>query len=209
MVPPSVPTLPTMDDLLKDICDGCCLAVILHFYAPKLLNITDISIHQNMSFADSIYNLQVIKSFCTEYIPGLFALSCEDLLYTPPLLKTNIIVMLAELFWWLETERPDWVQPQGMKIERIQDKPEAQRPPSGSRIGFTRSRPLPISSVTKRSFQPPVSPSQLKSSNSNPEINKAVSRYDIFYLTPSVTSSTLFSGEVRNNCIGLTRSSDN
>ncbi|XP_077990149.1 calmodulin-regulated spectrin-associated protein 1-like isoform X4 [Glandiceps talaboti] len=187
IIPKLVPPIPVMDDLLKDMGDGRCVAVALHFYAPQLLQIEDISIHENMSFADSIFNLQVIKSFSMAYMPGSYHLEHEDLLYTPLPLKTNILVYLAEVFWYMEMRRPDWVQPQGVTVERPVEKPESQKPPTGSRIGFTKSRPVSvaISSATKRSFQSSTTPpGPLRASHSNPEINKLVASQSAQPLLP-------------------------
>ncbi|XP_070534908.1 LOW QUALITY PROTEIN: calmodulin-regulated spectrin-associated protein 2-like [Ptychodera flava] len=176
IVPKVVPAISAMQDLMKDLGDGCSLAVVLHFYSPQLLRIEDIAIHENMSFADSIFNLQVVKSFCSTYMSGVFNLVYEDFLYSPVSLKTNILVFLAELFWYLEMKRPEWVQPQGVTVERTADRPEVQKPPASSRMGFTRSRPLSISTATKRSFQSPSPTGPLKASHSNPEINKLVAQ---------------------------------
>jgi hypothetical protein len=31
--------IPFIDDFLQDIGDGCCLAVLVHFYCPDVLNL--------------------------------------------------------------------------------------------------------------------------------------------------------------------------
>ena len=34
-----LPSIPVMDDLMKDLGDGCCLGALLHFYFPHLMNL--------------------------------------------------------------------------------------------------------------------------------------------------------------------------
>lgn len=89
--------------------------------------------------ADNLYNIQLLKEFSSEYLNKCFFLTLEDMLYSPPVLKVgpsriaysiqqreihknvktaffffsqpNFMVFIAELFWWFENVKPDFVQP--------------------------------------------------------------------------------------------------
>lgn len=63
-----------------------------------------------MSVADSLYNLQLVQDFCASRLPRGCPLSLEDLLYVPPPLKVNLVVLLAEMFMCFEVLKPDFVQ---------------------------------------------------------------------------------------------------
>ena len=116
------------------------------------------------SIADSLYNLQLLKEFASEYLNKSFYLSTEDMLYSPLVLKVhthahthdarthtrthngsmstrspasvcsvvlcgyddtslslslplqhNVMVFIAELFWWFETVKPEFVQPKHLQ----------------------------------------------------------------------------------------------
>lgn len=63
-----------------------------------------------MSVADSLYNLQLVQDFCASHLPRGCPLSLEDLLYVPPPLKVNLVVLLAEMYMCFEVLKPDFVQ---------------------------------------------------------------------------------------------------
>ncbi|KAG7241193.1 hypothetical protein INR49_025936 [Caranx melampygus] len=92
---------PLLDDLLKDVCDGTALLAVIHFYCPELIRLEDICLKEVPSIADSVYNIQLLKEFSDEYLNKCFYLKPEDMLYSPPVLKNNVMVFIAELFWWL------------------------------------------------------------------------------------------------------------
>ncbi|XP_034566244.1 calmodulin-regulated spectrin-associated protein 1a isoform X2 [Notolabrus celidotus] len=134
---------PLLDDLLKDVCDGTALLAVIHFYCPELIRLEDICLKEVPSIADSVYNIQLLKEFSNEYLNKCFHLKPEDLLYSPPVLKNNVMVFIAELFWWFESVKPDFVQPrdlQEFRDVRLLLQPKGSRPH------------VPISGITKRSF---------------------------------------------------------
>uniref|UniRef100_A0AAV2LEW4 Calponin-homology (CH) domain-containing protein n=1 Tax=Knipowitschia caucasica TaxID=637954 RepID=A0AAV2LEW4_KNICA len=104
------PTFPLVSGL-KDLSNGCALAAVLHYYCPALLPLEDVCLKDTMSVADSVYNLQLIRAFCNTHLQQCCPLQVEDLLYTPPLLHTNILAFLAELMDFFEVQKPDFVQP--------------------------------------------------------------------------------------------------
>ncbi|XP_040013404.1 calmodulin-regulated spectrin-associated protein 1a [Xiphias gladius] len=134
---------PLLDDLLKDVCDGTALLAVIHFYCPELIRLEDICLKEVPSIADSVYNIQLLKEFSNEYLNKCFYLKPEDMLYSPPVLKNNVMVFIAELFWWFESVKPDFVQPRD--LQEIRDV-RLLLQPKGSRSH------VPISNVTKRSF---------------------------------------------------------
>ncbi|XP_041958757.1 calmodulin-regulated spectrin-associated protein 3 isoform X3 [Alosa sapidissima] len=104
------PTFPFVSEM-KDLSNGCAIAAVLHFYCPTLLRLEDVCLRDTMSVADSLYNLQLIRDFCERWLKGCCPLVLEDLLYTPPTLKLNIMCFMAELLKWFEVQKPDIVQP--------------------------------------------------------------------------------------------------
>ncbi|XP_062929664.1 calmodulin-regulated spectrin-associated protein 1-B isoform X3 [Mobula hypostoma] len=142
-----LPFFPLMEDLMRDACDGCSLLAVIHYYCPELMKLEDICLKEVTSIADSLYNIQLLIDFSNHYLNRSFYLTLEDMLYGPTVLKPNVMVFIAELFWWFEVVKPDFVQPR--EVQEIKDaktllQQKNLRPP------------LPISNATKRSFM--VSP---------------------------------------------------
>uniref|UniRef100_A0A3Q3IS75 CKK domain-containing protein n=1 Tax=Monopterus albus TaxID=43700 RepID=A0A3Q3IS75_MONAL len=135
---------PRLDDLLKDISDGMALLVVIHFYCPDVIRLEDICLKEVPSIADSVYNIQLLKEFSNEYLNKCFCLKPEDMLYSPPVLKNNVMVFIAELFWWFESARPDFVQPRDLQ--------EIRDGKTHCLLCCSSRTHVPISSVTKRSF---------------------------------------------------------
>nr|XP_015222267.1 PREDICTED: calmodulin-regulated spectrin-associated protein 1 isoform X3 [Lepisosteus oculatus] len=138
-----LPYFPLLEDLMKDVCDGAALLAVIHYYCPELMKLEDICLKEVTSIADSLYNIQLLKEFANEYLNRGFYLTTEDMLYAPLVLKHNVMVFIAELFWWFEIVKPDFVQPrdiQEVKDARTVLHPKSARPP------------VPISNATKRSF---------------------------------------------------------
>ncbi|XP_061658270.1 calmodulin-regulated spectrin-associated protein 1-B-like isoform X2 [Syngnathoides biaculeatus] len=131
-----------VDDLCKDVCDGAALLALIHFYCPKLVRLEDICLKHMASIADSMYNIQLLKEFSNEYLNKCFYLKAEDMLYCSPVLRNNVMVFIAELFWWFEIVKPDFVQPRDLK--EIRDARVLLMPKASQ-------SPTPIS-YTKRSF---------------------------------------------------------
>ncbi|KAM9106040.1 calmodulin-regulated spectrin-associated protein 3 isoform 1-T1 [Megaptera novaeangliae] len=103
------PCFPTVTSL-QDLASGAALAATIHCYCPQLLRLEEVCLKDPMSVADSLYNLQLVQDFCASRLPRGCPLSLEDLLYVPPPLKINLMVLLAELFMCFEVLKPDFVQ---------------------------------------------------------------------------------------------------
>uniref|UniRef100_A0A8C9T9Z2 Calmodulin regulated spectrin associated protein family member 3 n=1 Tax=Scleropages formosus TaxID=113540 RepID=A0A8C9T9Z2_SCLFO len=110
MVPRHPPVFPVVTSV-KDLSSGCVLAAVIHFYCPNLLRLEDVCWKDTMSAADSLYNLQLIRDFCDGCLKSCCSLALEDFLYSPPVLKLNIMSFLAELLNWFEVQKPDFVHP--------------------------------------------------------------------------------------------------
>ncbi|XP_059381819.1 calmodulin-regulated spectrin-associated protein 1-B-like [Carassius carassius] len=140
------PHLAVMEDLVKDVCDGKALLALIHFYCPEYMRLDDICLKEVPSLSDSVYNIHLLREFSNEYLNRCFYLHTEDLLYGPPVLKHNVMVFIAELFWWFEVVKPDFVKPRD--LQEIKD----------VRASFQPKSPclhVHISSATKRSFLTP------------------------------------------------------
>ncbi|XP_059192872.1 calmodulin-regulated spectrin-associated protein 1-B isoform X2 [Centropristis striata] len=153
-----LPFFPLLEDLMRDVCDGAALLTVVNYYCPDLMKLEDICLKEVPSIADSLYNIQLLKEFASEYLNKSFYLTTEDMLYSPLVLKHNVMVFIAELFWWFETVKPEFVQPrdlQEFKDARATAQPKSARPS------------VPISNATKRSFL--VSPGAADN-QSSPEV---------------------------------------
>ncbi|KAM9744537.1 calmodulin-regulated spectrin-associated protein 1-B isoform 3-T3 [Menidia menidia] len=138
-----LPFFPLLEDLMRDVCDGAALLTIVHYYCPDIMKLEDICLKEVPSIADSLYNIQLLREFAGEYLNRSCYLTTEDMLYSPLVLKHNVMVFIAELFWWFETVKPEFVQPrdlQEFKDARAIAHPKSARPS------------VPISNATKRSF---------------------------------------------------------
>uniref|UniRef100_A0A8C5AMB0 CKK domain-containing protein n=1 Tax=Gadus morhua TaxID=8049 RepID=A0A8C5AMB0_GADMO len=166
-----LPFFPVMEDLMKDVCDGAALLSVVHYYCPDVMKLEGRAARygQNMIsryfLAEWRYTIY-ISIFSIEWVRCFFCKSkakCEML--QALLLKHrshNVMVFIAELFWWFETVKPEFVQPkhlQEFKDAQALAQPKCSRPT------------VPISNATKRSFL--ASPG-IAESQSNPE---ACSRY--------------------------------
>ncbi|XP_072841205.2 calmodulin-regulated spectrin-associated protein 1 isoform X1 [Pogona vitticeps] len=138
-----LPFFPLLEDLMKDCSDGAALLAVIHYYCPEQMKLDEICLKEVTSIADSIYNIQLLREFSNEYLNKCFYLTLEDMLYAPLVLKPNVMVFIAELFWWFEIVKPDFVQPrdlQEVKDAKTMLQQKSSRPP------------VPISNATKRSF---------------------------------------------------------
>lgn len=138
-----LPFFPLLEDLMRDVCDGAALLTVVHYYCSDLMKLEDICLKDVPSIADSLYNIQLLREFANEYLNKSFYLTTEDMLYSPPVLKHNVMVFIAELFWWFETVKPEFVQPRD--LQEFKD-PRAIAHPKSARPS------VPISNATKRSF---------------------------------------------------------
>ncbi|CDQ80283.1 unnamed protein product [Oncorhynchus mykiss] len=85
----SAPSLPLVDNLLKDNTDGCALAALVHFYCPTSVRLEDICLKETMSLADSLYNLQLVQEFCRDNLNHCCHFSLEDMLYAHSSIKVR------------------------------------------------------------------------------------------------------------------------
>ncbi|XP_067376335.1 calmodulin-regulated spectrin-associated protein 1-B isoform X1 [Channa argus] len=153
-----LPFFPLLENLMREVCDGAALLAVVHYYCPDLMKLEDICLKEVPSIADSLYNIQLLREFASEYLNKSFYLTTEDMLYSPLVLKHNVMVFIAELFWWFETVKPEFVQPrdlQEFKDARAIALPKSTRPS------------VPISNATKRSFL--ASPG-MADNHSSPEV---------------------------------------
>ncbi|XP_068192995.1 calmodulin-regulated spectrin-associated protein 3 isoform X2 [Antennarius striatus] len=103
------PIFPVVNEI-KDLSSGCAIAAVIHYYCPGLLRLEDVCMKEPLSAADSLYNLQFIREFCDSCLKSCCHLALEDILYTPQELQLNLLSFLAELLWWFEVRRPEFVQ---------------------------------------------------------------------------------------------------
>ncbi|XP_034402638.1 calmodulin-regulated spectrin-associated protein 1-B-like [Cyclopterus lumpus] len=153
---------PLLDDLMKDVCDGTALLAVIHFYCPELIRLEDICLKEVPSIADTMYNIQLLQEFSHEYLNKCFYLKPEDMLYSPPVLKNNVMVFIAELFWWFEIGKPDFVQPRD--LHEIRDVRLLLQPKT------SRSH-IPISNVTKRSFMTSSNSADILTTSPSPDLS--------------------------------------
>ncbi|XP_064416268.1 calmodulin-regulated spectrin-associated protein 3 [Latimeria chalumnae] len=130
-VPPrQSPCFPLISGM-KDLANGCAIAATIHYYCPDVLRLEDVCLKETMSVADSLYNLQLLQEFSTEYLGQCCHLALEDLLYSPPVLKINIMGFLAELFWQFEALKPEFVRPrEPLSLEDGAATSDCSTPPS-------------------------------------------------------------------------------
>ncbi|XP_047380641.1 calmodulin-regulated spectrin-associated protein 1 isoform X1 [Sciurus carolinensis] len=137
------PCFPLLEDLMRDGSDGAALLAVVHYYCPEQMKLDDICLKEVPSLADSLYNIRLLREFSNQHLSKCFYLTLEDMLYAPLVLKPNLMVFIAELFWWFENVKPDFVQPRD--IQELKDAKTALQQKSSR-------PPVPISNATKRSF---------------------------------------------------------
>ncbi|XP_055087868.1 calmodulin-regulated spectrin-associated protein 1-B-like [Periophthalmus magnuspinnatus] len=105
------PHLPILDNFSSFVCVGISLLAVVHFYCPELIRLEDICLKEIPSTAESLSNIQLLMNFSDEFLNRCVYLRPEDMLYSPPVLKINIMQIIAELFWIFEVVKPDFMQP--------------------------------------------------------------------------------------------------
>ncbi|XP_023651437.2 calmodulin-regulated spectrin-associated protein 3 isoform X2 [Paramormyrops kingsleyae] len=155
ILPKQTPTFPLVTSI-RDLSNGCAMATVVHYYCPSLLPLEDVCLKDTMSVADSLYNLQLVRDFCNTCLQSCCPLTVEDLLYTSPALRVNIMSFMAELLGWFEVRKPDFVRP--LELLDLSDPSgliDCTTPPSGSSSSasptFIFKQPLVVKSS-------PVSP---------------------------------------------------
>uniref|UniRef100_A0A914BWG2 Calponin-homology (CH) domain-containing protein n=1 Tax=Acrobeloides nanus TaxID=290746 RepID=A0A914BWG2_9BILA len=95
-------TIPEMEDLYEDLCDGTCICALMAFYRPNELNLQDISFSDPISIQDCRYNLSLLKNSldCLPWNP--FHFEIDDILYLHESLQPNVNAFLADLFQFFE-----------------------------------------------------------------------------------------------------------
>ncbi|XP_006900641.1 PREDICTED: calmodulin-regulated spectrin-associated protein 1 [Elephantulus edwardii] len=165
------PHFPLLEGLMKDSSDSAALLSVIHYYCPEQMKLDDICLKEVVSMADSLYNIRLLREFSNEYLNKCFYLTLEDMLYAPLVLKPNVMVFIAELFWWFENVKPDFVQPRD--VQELKDAKAVLHHKAGR-------APVPISNATKRSFMAspaPPSPADLPLSTQPP--TEACPRYHL------------------------------
>ncbi|RDD38387.1 Calmodulin-regulated spectrin-associated protein 2 [Trichoplax sp. H2] len=101
----NIPTIPNMFDLLKDLGSGCCLAAVISYYKPNLIDLADIH-HNKPSFEQKLENLSLIRNICLQQLSRKMHFpSIEDIVYGFTMLKSNIVAFLSEFFRLFEYDR--------------------------------------------------------------------------------------------------------
>ncbi|XP_058864291.1 calmodulin-regulated spectrin-associated protein 3-like isoform X2 [Acipenser ruthenus] len=172
MMTKQTPTFPAVTGV-KDLSNGCAIAAAVHHYCPDILHLEDVCLKETMSVADSLYNLQLIQEFCQECLGSCCPLALEDLLYTPPVLKVNIMTFMAELFWWFEIRKPEFVNPkEPLDLEDVSGMNECTSPTSGNSNSGSPAFIFRQPFLTLASPQSPSrsSPGSLNQSTSMPHV---------------------------------------
>uniref|UniRef100_A0A673BYL7 Calmodulin regulated spectrin-associated protein family, member 3 n=1 Tax=Sphaeramia orbicularis TaxID=375764 RepID=A0A673BYL7_9TELE len=151
------PIFPVVNEV-KDLSSGCAIVAVIHYYCPGLLRLEDVCMKESMTVADSLYNLQFIREFCDSCLKSCCHLTLEDMQYTPQELKLNLMSFLAELLYWFEVQRPEFVQP----IDTLDDSTPVT--PSGNSVSpsIFKKPFLPISSPVSGSLTQSTSMSHIE-----------------------------------------------
>ncbi|KAI6217484.1 Calponin-homology (CH) domain-containing protein [Aphelenchoides fujianensis] len=97
------PTIPEMEDLYSDLCDGTCISAVVAFYRPHEVDLRDINFNDPISISDCRYNLGILKNFCENCLPwNVFHFEIEDILVLHESLQSNVNAFLADLFFFFE-----------------------------------------------------------------------------------------------------------
>ncbi|BFZ21090.1 hypothetical protein BsWGS_24128 [Bradybaena similaris] len=142
--------VPLLEDLMRDIGDGCSLAAVIAYYKPQLLCIKDLYLKEGIGTADALHNLQQIENFCQSYFPcRCFHLSYEDLLYTHSVMKVNILAFLADLFHGLEGPDPCQGESGGLWSPRTSAEKVDAYPAAGKKSSQTVHGTVPVNQASK------------------------------------------------------------
>lgn len=99
----TAPTIPEMEDLYEDLCDGSCICTLCSFYRPNELSLQEICFADPMSVNDCKFNLELLKKFCSHALPwNPFYFEIDDILYLHESLQPNVNAFLADLFYFFE-----------------------------------------------------------------------------------------------------------
>uniref|UniRef100_A0A915CNH0 Calponin-homology (CH) domain-containing protein n=1 Tax=Ditylenchus dipsaci TaxID=166011 RepID=A0A915CNH0_9BILA len=130
-------TIPEMEDLYEDMCDGCAVSVLLAFYRGAEVPLHSIYFNDPMSINDCRYNLNLIKNFCENALPwNAFHFEVEDILYLHESLQPNVNVFLADLFYFFELQTKSIPEPVVVPVQRSR----SPHPPKVNRFSHGSSQ---------------------------------------------------------------------
>ena len=95
------------DDISASLSNGTILAVLMVFYTCDAdIDMSDISLQEQVGFEESVENLNLIKEFCEKHLVPFrpFCFNFEDFLYSPASMKINKLAFIAELFYLFEVQ---------------------------------------------------------------------------------------------------------
>ncbi|XP_075169150.1 calmodulin-regulated spectrin-associated protein patronin isoform X7 [Haematobia irritans] len=99
----------------QDLCDGICLALLISYYCPKVLQWTDVRINYLPAVEDSIHNVLLVSNFSQKYLPyNVFHMLPEDVTYMRGSMKLNLLILLSDLFNLFEIHPANCVSYPGM-----------------------------------------------------------------------------------------------
>ncbi|CRL08076.1 CLUMA_CG020974, isoform B [Clunio marinus] len=98
-----IPDIPTPVHDFASLCDGVCLAYLIAFYCPKILPWHQVRISYLPTIEDSLHNLSLVEKFSQHHLPySIFHLLSEDVISLREHLKTNLVLLLADMFTLFE-----------------------------------------------------------------------------------------------------------
>lgn len=99
-------TIPEMEDLYEDLCDGTCICTLISFYRPDELPLKEICFKDPMSVNDCKFNLELLRNFCATNLPwNPFHFRIDDILFLHESLQPNVNAFLADLFMFFEGQQ--------------------------------------------------------------------------------------------------------
>jgi calmodulin-regulated spectrin-associated protein len=145
-----LPKIGKSDDISQTLSTGTILAVLLVFYTCDAdIDLSDITLTENVGFEESVENLNLVKEFCDKFISSKpFHFNFEDFLYSPHSMKINKIALIAELFYSLEVQPINIVLPNHFDLFKDYIKKYTKRHFHAT-TPFLSAR---ISDVTRNSF---------------------------------------------------------
>uniref|UniRef100_A0AC34GPK5 Calponin-homology (CH) domain-containing protein n=1 Tax=Panagrolaimus sp. ES5 TaxID=591445 RepID=A0AC34GPK5_9BILA len=175
-------TIPEMEDLYEDLCDGTCITALISFYRPHEIQLSDICFNDPISLQDCRYNLGLLKNFCEICLPwNPFHFEIDDILYLHESLQPNVNAFLADLFYFFE--------PSQSESEQQMQQQQLQSP--------TQRRFIPINAIPELRAQNlanrPMHPPKVRNHHLAVDRNRTLS------LSSQDSLMTSKSGERQNN----------
>ncbi|XP_037947366.1 patronin isoform X4 [Teleopsis dalmanni] len=191
------PNIPPVQNF-QDLCNGICLALLISYYCPKVVPWTCVRINHLPAVEDSIYNVLIVSNFSQTHLPyTVFHMKPEDITYMRGSMKTNLLVLLADLFNLFE------IHPAKCVCYPSMDSPEiiAKRNVGVNEHGICHRRGLTMQAVkpipdlrsdldifsSSPTNRPPFQVTRLTSDNNN-FTNRVISRTD-FRMTDIATNN--------------------